>query len=189
MMVGCRIRAVVVCYVALRESQCLEKAPCFKAHTQELRNARNANARAHMQVRLSPTKRLCCFSAAALLTYSGKVSRFEETHWPPFSKPTAFSVKTMNCACARICCSRARPSACEPAHTAHIDAGGAAKTGPWSASVYVYVTAFICRDAPYAWIKILTIIITTLRNISSILSNNYENHAHPFMAKIFKAGF
>lgn len=42
-----------------------------------------------------PRKRIFVHSVFTLLTYSGLVSRFEEKRSPPFSKPTAFSVKTI----------------------------------------------------------------------------------------------
>ncbi len=42
-----------------------------------------------------PLKRIFVCLTVTLLTCSGLVSRFEEKRSPPFSKPTAFSVKTI----------------------------------------------------------------------------------------------
>lgn len=76
--------------------------PLLQQHAQELRNARDAIAptvhgpRDVFRRRATRFRRPC---AASVLTYSVLVFQSEGTHWPPFSKPTAFSVKTMKCAC------------------------------------------------------------------------------------------
>lgn len=69
-------------------------------HTQELRNAKDAADVRGEQLRLLGRRDAVVRRAAALLTYSVLVFPSGGTRWPPFSKPTAFSVKTIQCACA-----------------------------------------------------------------------------------------
>lgn len=156
--------AVVVLLSDVRESQCLEK----KKHHVSTARARVEEcercARAHVQVSPLRNGRRGAFRVAALLTYSGSVSRFEGTRWPPFSKPTAFSVKTMDCACAQICCSSARKSACEPAHT---DAGGAGRRKGGVTDSFIYF------DKHAVNISEITVIITkTVTNIAPLFFKN-----------------
>lgn len=97
---------------SVSQSQSQEKHPCLPhhhrrrlhqhthGHTQELRNAKDAADVCGGQRRVSGRRDAVVGCAGALLTYSVLVFPSGGTRWPPFSKPTAFSVKTIQCACA-----------------------------------------------------------------------------------------